>query len=123
LHEARPIGEAEFVGKPARGVDRRCREVKSDDGGAALGQFQAVGAEMTLRVQDTAALDRPQVRLFDGVEAAASGPQTCRIVTARAEMQGDLLIPMGPVGRPPYRPAYTANSGRTIPRWPCCRRL
>src|SRR6266481_5579150 len=61
---------------------------------------------MTLQVQDAAAIDRPQLCLFNGIEAAVPGPQACQIVAARAEMERDLLIPMGAVGRPPYRLAH-----------------
>jgi hypothetical protein len=67
---------------------------------------------MALQVQDAAALDRPKLCLLDGVEAAVSGPQARKIVAARAEMQGDLLIPMSAVGRPPYRLAHNHGSGQ-----------
>src|ERR1700730_12640559 len=134
LHEARPIREAQLAGKPARGVDCRCGEVQPDDRGAALRQFQAVGAEMALQMPDAVAIDRPEFGLLDGVEAAMPGPQASKIVATRAEMQGDHLIPMGAVGRLPYRlPAnHSSPTGRparsgaraeapaereTIPRW------
>jgi hypothetical protein len=42
------------------GVDSECREVQSDDRGTALCKLQAVGAEMTLQVQDAAAIDGPE---------------------------------------------------------------
>jgi len=118
----RPIGKAELAGKPTSGIDGGCREVQSDDRGAALRKSQGVGAEMALQVQDAAAGDRPKLRLFNGIEGATPGPQVGKIVAARAEMERDLFIPMGTIGRPPYRLAHTTNRGRTIPRWPCCRR-
>src|ERR1700730_18366053 len=111
MHEACSIGEAQLAGKPARGVDCRCREVQPDDRGAALRQFQAVGAEMTLQVQNAVAIDRPELCLLDGVEAAASGPQAGKIIATRAEMQGDHLIPMGAVDRLPYRLPHNRCSG------------
>jgi hypothetical protein len=37
---------------------------------------------MTLQVQDAAAIDRPEFRLFDGVEAAMPGPHSRKIVPA-----------------------------------------
>jgi hypothetical protein len=58
---------------------------------------------MTLQVKDAAAGDRPELRLLDGVEAAMAGPQAGEIVAARAEMERDLLVPVGTIGRPPYR--------------------
>src|SRR5258708_28406328 len=57
LDEARPFGKPQFTGKLTRGVDSGCREVQSDDRSTASCQLQAVGAEMTLQVQDAAALD------------------------------------------------------------------
>ena len=70
LHEARPFGKPQFIGKLTGGIDSECREVQSDDRGTALSKLQAVGAEMTLQVQDAAAIDRPEFDLFDGAEAA-----------------------------------------------------
>src|SRR6266436_4588857 len=61
---------------------------------------------MALQVQDAAAGDRPQLCLFDGVETAMPSPQAGKIVPARTEVQGDLLIPVGTVGRFPYRLAH-----------------
>ena len=52
----------------------RWREIQSDHRGAALREPQAVGTEMALQVQDTAAIDWPELRLFNGIEAAAPGP-------------------------------------------------
>src|SRR6266851_7374082 len=101
LHEARPFGKPQLIGKLPRGVDSGCREVQSDNRRTALCKLQAVGAEMTLQVQDVAALDRPEFHLFDGAEAATPGSQSREIVAARTEMQGDFLIPMGAVSRFP----------------------
>ena len=101
LNEARAIGEAHLAREPTGRSDRGRREIQSHDGRAALRQLQGVRAEMALKVEDMAPVDRPELRLFNRVQAAAPRAQAREIVTARAEMQRDLLVPMGAVGRSP----------------------
>src|ERR1700730_9500817 len=120
LHEARPFGKPQFIGKLPRGVDSGCREVQSDDLGTALCKLQAVGAEMTLQMQDAAAIDRPEFHLFDGAEAATPGSQSRKIVAARDQMQGDFLIPIGTVSRFPFWFIHERRSCWKLKHRPIC---
>src|SRR5271167_1072034 len=56
---------------------------------------------MALQVGKALACDRRQLRLLDGIQLTAPGPQLGEIVAARANMDADTLVPIGTIGAVP----------------------
>ena len=56
---------------------------------------------MALQVGEAFAFDRGQLRLLDGVQLTATGPQLGEIVAARTDMNADTLVPVGTIGAIP----------------------
>jgi hypothetical protein len=97
LDEARPPGEPELVRQPARGRDRRAREIEPDHLGAALRQRQAVAAEVALQMQDAQPRDRAELGLLDRTQPVMPGAQRRDVVERRPQMDRDPLVPVGAV--------------------------
>jgi hypothetical protein len=53
VNEAGSVGEAQLFCEPTSGKDRGWQEIQSHDCCPALRKSQRIGAEMTLKVQDT----------------------------------------------------------------------
>src|SRR5215472_729923 len=101
--EISPVGQTQLTGQSPGSGDRIRGKIQTDDIGAALREFQCVGTEMALQVQDTLAGNRTELGLLDRVEAAAPFAQGGQIVTARPEVDAHLFVPMGTVDRSPRR--------------------
>ena len=99
--EMSPVGQTQLTGQSLSGGDRIRGKIQADGIGAALREFQGVGAEMALKVQDTLAGNRPEFGLLDRVETAVPFAQGGQIVAARPEMDAHLFVPMGTVDRSP----------------------
>src|SRR5207237_9761159 len=56
---------------------------------------------MALQMDEAPAFDRRQLRLLDGIQLTASGPQFGEIVAARANMDADTLVPIGAIDAMP----------------------
>ena len=56
---------------------------------------------MALQVSEAFALDQRQLRLLDGIQLTAAGPQVGEIVAAGADMDADALVPVGAIGAVP----------------------
>ena len=112
MNEAGSVGEAQLFCEPTSRKDRGWQEIQSHDCCPALRKSQRIGAEMTLKVQDILAVDRPEFRLFYRVQAPTTLTQACQVVAAGAEMHGDQLFPMGAVGRFPrwFTHSYCSRS-------------
>jgi hypothetical protein len=61
----------------------------------------SIRPEMALQVGEALAFHRRQLRLLDGVQLTASGPQLGEIVAARANVDADTLVPAGTIGAIP----------------------
>ncbi len=61
---------------------------------------------MALQVGEALAFDRRQLRLLDGVQLTAPGPQVGEIVAARANMDADSLVPIGTISAVPLGFGY-----------------
>ena len=112
MNEAGSVGETQLFCEPTSRKDRGWQEIQSHDCCPALRKSQRVGTEMTLKVQDILAVDRPEFRLFYRVQAPTTLTQACQVVAAGAEMQGDQLVPMGAVDRFPrwFTHSYCSRS-------------
>ena len=77
---------------------------------------------MALQVGEALAFHRRQLRLLDGIQLTATGPQIGEIVAARADMDAHALVPVGTIGAIPLRFCHddtfvpSCTSGKSLPR-------
>src|SRR6516225_12445855 len=96
-----PVGQTQLARQSPGSGDRIRGKIQADGIGAALREFEGVGTEMALQVQDTLAGNRTELCLLDRVEAAAPFAQGGQIVAARPEVDAHLFVPMATVDRSP----------------------
>jgi len=71
--EISSVGQTQLTGQSPGSGDRIRGKIQADGIGAALREFQGVGTEMALQVQDTLAGNRTELGLLDRVEEPRSG--------------------------------------------------
>src|SRR5438270_4746043 len=75
---------------------------------------------MALQMGEAFAFDRGQLRLLDGVQLTATGPQLEEIVAAQSDMNADALVPVGAIGALPLgfghgeTPCSSRRSGKPL---------